>query len=573
MENLKGYFSLVLHGHIPYVVSHGKWPHGTDWLSEAVAECYLPILKVLRELEEEKVYTRITMGLTPILSEQLADPVFHDEVSSYMRMKIDAAKDDYKYFTSAGDKHMTGLAEDWIKFYSEGLDEFENMYDRKILPGFKSFQDKGALDLITCGATHGYFPLLGQDASINLQVKTAVETHKKHFGKAPTGIWLPECAYRPAYSWKHPVGELNNNEPVLRHGVEEFLIENGIKYTFIDSHLLKGGEAIGAYADRFEGLKLLIEQSKKSYKPHDLKDLSPYNLHRLQSARNDETLTLFTRDPKTGVQVWSGDHGYPGDGWYMDFHKKRFPGGLRYWRVTSAKCGLGDKEVYSSEEIDRRLDENAHHYVDLIHKEILEFNDKSGNNAVLTAPYDAELFGHWWFEGVRFIKKIYQKLNGSEYVLPATAAEAIKTTPAEISVTIPEGSWGEDGHHYIWLNEQTSWTWEEIYKDEIAVMELVKKALDNESDEIKELVTQLLRELLLEQSSDWQFLISTFSARDYAEMRLGHHHNEIARLVDIAKRSIDNGKISDEDRFVLNDIKEQDHPFQHLKLEWFKNID
>ncbi len=573
MNKFFGTFNLVLHGHIPYVVSHGKWPHGTDWLSEAVAECYIPILKVLRELEAEGIYTKITMGITPILAEQLADPVFHEEVSSYLQMKIDAAEEDKTFFTSAGETHMARLAGDWIKFYGDAKHDFEDLYDRNLLKGFKEYQDKGVLDIITCGATHGYFPLLGEDASINLQVRTAVETHKKHFGKTPTGIWMPECAYRPAYPWKRPAGDYADRDAVDRYGVEEFLIENGIRYTFIDSHLLKGGRAIGAYADRFEGLKLLIERSLKAQKERDvIEDLSPYKLYKLQSSRNPDTLTLFTRDPKTGLQVWSGEHGYPGDGWYMDFHKKRFPGGLRYWKVTSPKCGLGDKEVYDPDEVENRLEENASHFAELINKQLEEHHNTTGEEGVLTAPYDAELFGHWWFEGVRFIKKLYQKLAKYENIKPGTAAEAEAKEKFESIITIPEGSWGEDGHHYIWLNEQTEWTWKDIYDDELKILELVKKAQDNGSEEYRDVVTQLVRELLLEQASDWQFLISTFSARDYAERRLVHHHNAIKRLTGIADRYLEKGYLSEEDKFVLNELKEQDHSFQHLNIDWFKNI-
>ncbi|MFC1564552.1 1,4-alpha-glucan branching protein domain-containing protein [candidate division KSB1 bacterium] len=573
MDKSYGKFNLVLHGHIPYVVSHGRWPHGTDWLSEAVAECYLPILRVLRELEEENVYTRITMGITPILAEQLSDPVFHEEVSQYLKIKIDAANEDRDFFIKAGEQHMAHLAEKWIEFYNEAKNDFEVLYDRNILKGFNYFLDKGVLDIITCGATHGYFPLLGEDASINLQVRTAVETHKKHFGKAPTGIWMPECAYRPGYSWKRPVEKYAELDPVDRYGIEEFLIENGIKYTFIDSHMLKGGRAIGAYADRFEGLKLLIERSLKAQKEKEIiEDLSPYKLYKLQSSRNQETITLFTRDPKTGLQVWSGEHGYPGDGYYMDFHKKRFPGGLRYWRVTSAKCGLGEKEVYSHEEVEKRLEENASHFVDVIYKQLEENYNTTGEEGVLTAPYDAELFGHWWFEGVSFIKKLFQKLAQTDHVKPATAAEVNGLDTFESIITIPEGSWGEDGHHFIWLNEQTAWTWEEIYEDELNIMKFVKKAQDNGSPEFRDVVTQLVRELLLEQASDWQFLISTFSARDYAEMRLVYHHNAIKRLTGVANRFLDNGILSDEDKFILRELKEQDHAFQNLNIDWYKNI-
>ena len=463
MDQSFGKFVLVLHSHIPYVVMHGSWPHGTDWLSEAAAETYLPMLRMLRELESEGITPKLTVNISPILAEQLADPVFHDELAGYLEMKLKAAEGDYAYFKSTGEGIMARLAEDWIAFYTGCRDDFNNRYHRRILDGFNEYYDKGFLDIITCGATHGYFPLIGEDACINLQVKTAVETHKKHFGKAPRGMWIPECAYRPGYMWKRPITDGFSTEAYPRYGVEEFLIEHDIEYTFIDSHLLKGGRAIGAYADRFEGLRLLLQQIEKAYIVQEIKDLSPYMLYEIQSSRHpDKGIAVFTRDPRTGLQVWSGEHGYPGDGWYMDFHKKRFPGGLRYWRVTSAKCGLGDKEIYDPETVESRLEENASHFVTIIHEQLAEHKKKTGVPGVLTAPYDAELFGHWWFEGCRFIKKLYQKFNHTTLVSPATAAEAFDAYPPSLSISIPEGSWGEDGFHYIWLNQHTEWTWRDI---------------------------------------------------------------------------------------------------------------
>ena len=573
MLNSYGRFVLVLHSHIPYVVSHGSWPHGTDWLAEAAAESYLPFLRVLHELEGEGITPKITLGVTPILAEQLADPVFHDEMSRYLVMKIEASEADLRYFHDTGESRFAQLAEDWIAFYTQCREDFENRYGRNIVNGFREYLDKGILDIITCGATHGYFPLIGEDACINLQVKVAVESHKKHFGRAPKGIWMPECAYRPGYAWKRPVGNGFPQDAVERHGIEEFLVEHDLEYTFIDSHLLKGGQAIGAYADRFEGLRLLLRQIEKVRKVTETKDLSPYLLHNLHSARyQDRGITVFTRDPQTGLQVWSGEHGYPGDGWYLDFHKKRFPGGLRYWRVTASNCGLGDKEVYSPGEIEARLDENASHYVELIHRQLGVHKKETRSPGVLTAPYDAELFGHWWFEGCRFIKKLYQKLHHSRLVSPATAEEAVEFLPPEITVSIPEGSWGEDGFHYIWLNENTEWTWRDIYRDELAVLELVEQARESDSSELKDVVRQLLRELLLEHASDWQFLISTFSARDYAEMRFANHHSALCRLIEIAHSIRTGTPLNEENRFYLRELRKRDHPFADLSLEWFTNL-
>ncbi|MFC1562062.1 1,4-alpha-glucan branching protein domain-containing protein, partial [candidate division KSB1 bacterium] len=358
-----------------------------------------------------------------------------------------------------------------------------------------------------------------------------------------------------------------------RHGIEEFLSEHGIRYTFIDSHLLRGGKAIGAYADRFEGLKLLVQQMEKEHSFVEQKGLTPYSLYNLKQKRSGKSgVTLFTRDPKSGLQVWSGEWGYPGDGWYMDFHKKRFPGGLRYWKVTSATCGLGDKEVYDPEKVEERIDENAAHYVDLIHKVLQEHKDTTGREGVLTSPFDFELFGHWWFEGIRFIKKVYQKLDKSSYVTTATARENVDVYEPEMSISIPEGSWGEGGFHYIWLNEHNEWTWRDLYRDELITTELVEKAKKSDNQLLRQIVIQIVRELMLAHSSDWQFLISTFSARDYAEMRFDHHHNSLLKLADMANRLLSAGELTQEDKFLFTELQEQDHPFKDLSLEWYSDL-
>ncbi|MFA6471520.1 MAG: hypothetical protein WCU00_05700, partial [Candidatus Latescibacterota bacterium] len=194
---IKGKLVLVLHGHLPYVIAHGKWPHGMDWLNEASAETYIPFLKVMDKLISEGISPKITIGLTPVLSEMLADEVFKEEFQSYLNTKVEAAQIDAKEFSLIGDTGRYELALLWERYYSDIRTYFNDVLKRDIISAYRKMQDDGHIEIITCAATHGYLPLLGEDTAVQAQIKLGVATYKKHFGRQPRGIWLPECAYRP----------------------------------------------------------------------------------------------------------------------------------------------------------------------------------------------------------------------------------------------------------------------------------------------------------------------------------------------------------------------------------------
>ncbi len=556
--------------HLPYVLYHGKWPHGTDWLSEATAESYIPILNVLYDLIEEGKKPKLTMSITPILAEQMTSETFKTDFENYISIKLSAAENDREYFKKVGKKRLENNAELWINFYKNIKESFEERYNKNLIAAFRTLQEKKVLDIITCGATHGYFPLLGEDSSINAQIKTAISVHKKHFNEYPEGIWLPESAYRPGYRWKRPVEFSAGNEPVQRKGIEEFLKENKIRYTFTDSHMLTGGKAIGIYLDRFEGLKLLMKQYEEEVHFEEIKDLSPYEIYTIgEYTSPEDAVYIFTRDPRTGLQVWSGEHGYPGDGNYLDFHKKHFPGGLRYWKVTSAKCDLGEKEEYIPENVEARLQENSDHFKHLIKSTLVEHYQNTGKYGVVTAPYDTELFGHWWFEGPRFLKLLFTKICDDDEVKVSTARDEIKRIKSIVKISLPEGSWGEGGYHYIWFNENTQWTWKKIYEDEIRFKSILSKTRNIKNKILVDILKQAARELLLLQSSDWQFLISTFAAKDYAELRFSQHHSDFNELLNIAEKILHGNNLKKEEQIFFKDCKNRDNVFPEIELEWF----
>lgn len=573
----KGYFAFVLHSHLPYVLSHGRWPHGTDWLSEAAVETYLPILKAVNELVDEGLHPKLTLGLSPVLCEQLADPSFVVELTAYLNQKLEAAQHDAKEFYELGQDQMLENARFWEKYYGSSLDHF-NTINQDIVGDFRKLQDAGFVELITCGATHGYYPLLSRDESLQVQTKMAVRSYERHFGRKPRGIWLPECAYRPRYEWTPPVPIDGKQEPYLRKGADEFLTENGIEFFIIDAALLRGGKSVGVYIDRFDALKLLWSQFEKQYQPRDEEmDKTPRQVYLVSSsAEGKKPTAIFTRDPETGLLVWSGEHGYPGDGHYLDFHKKRFPGGLRYWAVTSAKADLGDKVEYNLQGAQARIPENSDHFANKVHEILADYHDESSNAGLLVAPYDAELFGHWWFEGPQFLKQTLRNIcTDSEIELTFLSERLDQDRPSQI-ISIPEGSWGQGNHHYIWLNEQNEWTWKHIYEAEATMCRLAAWFVDNpghEDTELHQLLKQAARELMLMSASDWQFLISTFAARDYAELRLTEHYHDFNRLTQMADRVIEGQSLDNGDKKFLSDCQSRDNLFQDIDIEWFAKVE
>jgi 1,4-alpha-glucan branching enzyme len=540
------YFSLVLHSHIPYVLAHGSWPHGMDWLYEAAAESYLPLLQVFERLRDEGLPPRVNISFTPILMEQLKSPSFAVGFKEYLRMKVEIARRDRVYFGSVGPKPLLALTEDWEKWYAGLIEQFTERCQEDIIGAFRRLQDGGQLEVLTSAATHGYFPLLSDDDSIRWQVRQGRHCYEKYFGRKPVGFWLPECAYRPGYEWKSPLG---GGKAKPRAGVDEILGEEGLGCFFVDTHLLGGGEARGVYLDRFPALKLLWEKFRKEYQPGRETSKTPY----LPYLAYPSKVPFMVRDEKSGTQVWSGKTGYPGDGWYLEFHKKHFPGGMRYWRITASDADLGDKLPYDPVRVRERLEENAGHFVDSLRTSL-----KDRADGIIVALYDTELFGHWWFEGPEWLYLVLKKLHQSE-VKPETASRCLEALPPYSLISLPEGSWGTGGFHWIWLNDGTSWIWEKIYAIEKLAADL--KSFPSTKDH--RILKQFSREKFLLESSDWPFLISTWTARDYSENRAAEHYERARTLAEWIQRK---GALSAAESRLLETWEDEDKIFPEVVI-------
>ncbi len=556
-----GRFVLCLHSHMPYVLSHGKSPHGTDWINESAAECYLPLLHVLDRLLNEGIRPHWTVNITPILAEQLSDPAFKDEFEHYCQTKIDYSLEDQEKFRREGPLWMQGLALHWQRFYTRALVQFKHQWDRSIVDAFKYFQDQGCIEIITSGATHGYQPLLGTDESCRAQIQLGVQSYEKHFGRKPKGFWLPECAYRPRYDWKSPVEP--NAVAWPRAGTEEFLKEAGIEYFFVDSHMIRGGQPLGTYASNFPQLAEMFARSSKYFTP-SVEFRSEYEHYALP---ND--VTVMARDPETTVKVWSGESGYPGDPFYLEFHKQLYPGRLRYWRISEDKSDLGKKSPYDPYAAFERIQGHAADMLRTLKSSLANYRGLADKTGTLVAMYDTELFGHWWWEGPEFLYELARLIHADGEIEMATGSQVLEEDPAQSSITMPEGCWGEGGYHYIWLNDDNYWTWKKLYPAERKLRQMAQEYADGPA---KEVVLQAARELLLAESSDWQFLISTFSARDYAEVRFKDHIDRFDRLADIADRVHTGSAIAPDETAFLLDCQLKDAPFQELDLSLWKAV-
>lgn len=570
-----GNYVMILHTHLPWVLHHGNWPHGVDWMSEAVAECYIPLLNVFNDSLNEGISPKVTLDISPVLCEQLEHPDFKKIFVEYCDEKIKGAQEDRRNFTNWGyDPHHIWLTHYWEEWFTNKKEDYLKKYNSSIINGLKELQDKGAIEMMTCGATHGYFPLLGYDKSVNLQVATAVKNYKKHFGKEPRGIWLPECAYRPSYEWQTYIPVEPFHTKKLRTGVEQILAANGIEYFVTDEDLLKRLTPLGKFTDDAKENFVPIKSPNFFFESWNF-DRNPLNIYEVASSDKVEygTAAIFTRHHDLSMQVWSGQIGYPGEPDYLDFHKKHFPSMHRYWRVTDSKADMMYKTLYHPDWTKDKIDKQANHFIHNLENTSNHYNSMTGKFSTVTTPFDTELFGHWWFEGPEFIRAVIRGLHNSPYVNMATASEQyMRINPKEV-VSIPEGSWGVSNTHEVWSNEENKWTWESIYNDELRFNTIYEKYCNENLDETgKRILKQILRELMLLHSSDWQFLIYTESARDYAEMRFSYHHSDFNKLSDIFENYLNQKYIADNDLKYLEEAEKRNSVFPELDLKDWREV-
>lgn len=550
----------MLHSHLPYCRNAGRWPHGEEWIHEAIAETYLPLLNALYELKDEGYAYKLTLGITPVLVEQLADPLILEHFNVYLDDKTERAINDGKRFRNEGSEHLAYLADFYLDFYENLRNSFKNRHQSNLITAFKKLQDDGYIELLTSAATHGYLPLLDRDSSIHGQLITGVNAYRRHFGRSPKAVWLPECGYRPAFY------TTVNRKKHIKPGIEKYLADLGLGLFFSETHTIEGGapvgKATGAIIGPYGNIPRRYVVPLPDYQEPTMR--TTYLPYWVQTA----DVAVIGRNNRTGMQVWSADWGYPGDFDYREFHKKDGISGMQYWRVTAARLDLADKDYYHPDWAAHKVLEHAAHYSWLVEDQINAFAGQNDAYGIIAAAYDTELFGHWWFEGVSWIKEVLRKLAHSETVELTTASEFVEKHPPEDVLMLSEGSWGQAGNHFTWLNVDTEWVWPLIHNAERKMEELAARFPDA-SDGLAEILNQAARELLLLESSDWPFLITTGQARVYASNRFQEHVSRFEQLAAIAE----SGEIDDEARRICREIHELDNIFPDINYNNFKNIE
>lgn len=485
---MDGYLALVLHAHLPFV-RHPEYSEflEEDWLFEAITETYLPLLESYESLWDDQVDFRISMTLSPPLLSMLNDGLLRERYVKRLHRLIELTE--REIVRHKNDGHMTYLAQWYRDHFRHRLWQYETLYQRDLVGAFRKFVERGRLEVLTCGATHGFLPLMADfPEAIRGQLEVAVGYHESCFGQAPRGIWLPECAYYP--------------------GLDQHLRDVGLRYFIGESHAI--AHAVPKPRD---GIYAPI------YTPSGV--------------------AVFSRDQVASAQVWSSRMGYPGDSLYREFYRDvgydapfdyirpyvqptglRKNLGIKYHRIT----GEGDhKALYNPYEARQRAAEHAAHFTNGRRDQLAELRQSMGREALVVAPYDAELFGHWWFEGPWFLDVVLRQITCDHpNIALTTPTEYLQRHPTQQVAQPPMSTWGARGYAEVWLNVHNDWVYPHLH----AMAERMTRLADQfptPNDLERRALNQAARELLLAQSSDWPFIITQETSVEYAEQRLRDH--------------------------------------------------
>ncbi len=554
-----GAFTFILHSHHPFMRLEGGGYHGEEWIQNAIIETYIPLLETLYDLKEEGINYRLAIGFSPVLAEQLADPLVLSHFESYLDERIEAAQGDMRYFEGeAYNEHLRYLAEWYRNTFQRIKTVFATRFNRDLIGAFRRLQDEGLLEIVTTAATYPYLPLLARDSSLNAQVRTAVASYRRLFGRAPTSFWLPEYAYRPAQ-----ITETGRQ----RAGIEQILAASGIASFFVDAHALTGKAPVGVAAGNVVGMYGSVKRRyvlpSSAYFAEAKRGISaflPYFASEAD-APDHAGIAVMARNDRVGQQVWGSELGYPLDFDYREVNRRYGTSGLPYWRVTGAKVDAANKDYYHPDWAAYKIEQHAEHFAHLVGDQLRNYSLSSGAYGLVTASFNTDLFGQWWFEGIPWLGKVLRHLSNNPDVDLTTPSAYLAQHPPTTAATLRESSWGIGGLHFLWDNQENHWMWAIIHAAEER-MERLAAHFSAPNDAEARTLAQAARELLLLQSSDWQFLITTDQGRAYAIQRFSEH---VARFEHLAG-SLEAGQ-PDADRAAA--WQQADNVFADVDYRWF----
>jgi len=492
------------------------------WLYEAITETYLPLLQTFEGLASDGVHYRCTVSLSPPLITMLTDDLLKQRYAEHLDQMIELA--DKEIGRTEQEEHYQRLARMYRdRFLS--LRHTWRCHDGNLVAAFRNLQERGYLEIMTATATHAFFPLLDRNwAALRAQVHTAADLYERHFGRRPPGMWLGECGYVP--------------------GVDELLQEEAIRYFVVDSHAV-------LYAD------------------------SPPVYGVYAPVYCPTGVAAFARDPESSEQVWSARSGYPGDPHYRDFYRDigfdlpmeyiathvhpeghRMSTGLKYHAITHDQ--LHDKWVYDPDVARGKAGLHASHFRGSMEKQAERLESEMGRPPIILSPYDAELFGHWWYEGPVFLGDVFRQLHHDQDTLESiTPGDYLERHPTNQQVELCPSSWGLKGYNEQWLNESNAWTWPHLHMAGERMTELARQYPSVGDELTRRALNQAARELMLAQSSDWPFIMSTGTTVPYASRRFNEH---IARFNRLSEQLLA-GEVSEA---LVADLEARDNIFPDL---------
>lgn len=511
------------------MLHHGRWPHGEHWLYEAADETYLPLLGVIERLVRDGVRPAFSVGMTPVLCEQLAHPTFRRGFPAFLTERRDRAKRDASEFERKGEAYLAKLALRAAAACDGTLAQWAAL-DGNIVGALAEAQSDGHIAILGSNATHTYQPLVVQDATARASIRVGLATSTRHFGRRPRAVWLPECAYRPPGPFVPLAGQSLN--PRWREGVGRLWVNEGVEGFVIDGPTLAGARSEFLW----EGARPIPVPWEQTTWDHQRGWRDPLTVHRVSERGEPLPLTVFARSAATSEPVWSGRVGYPGDPAYLEFHARHEVDGLRYWRVTASGSDLSAKAPYEPGVATLRAAEHARHFAGVVRSELWAYRERTGRDGVVTAPFDAELFGHWWSEGPTFLECLSRELAQVDDVCASTLEDVLDSGPAAPVVELPEGSWGAGGDHRVWARDDTRFYWDLLGRAEDRFQHLWHAMPWRSDGAVASALRAAGRELLLLSASDWPFVISTGGAVDYGIRRISDH---AARFDELANRVAD----------------------------------
>jgi 1,4-alpha-glucan branching enzyme len=519
-----GYLALVLHAHLPFVrhPEHERFLE-EEWLFEAITETYVPLLRMMQRLQADAVAFKLSMSLTPTLCAMLQDSLLRDRYVQHLDDLIDLMQRECD--RTRKDPELAELAQFYCELFVETRRFFTEEWRCDLIAAFKYFQTTGALEIIASAATHAVLPLHSRETQ-RAQVLIGRDIYRELFGIDPNGFWLPECAYAP--------------------GVDRTLQKANIRWFVVDAH----------------GLMFADPRPRRAIYAPCFTPAGP---------------AAFARDRDSSRQVWSATEGYPGDPSYREFYRdigwdlplehlgpvargvRKFTG-VKYYRITG---GNTDKQLYDRSAAEEAAARHASHFLERRRWQLGELADLD-RDPILVAPFDAELFGHWWFEGPVFLESLMRNVAMQSEMRLTTPGEYLAAHSTQQTVQPAASSWGENGHLEVWLHPSNTWIYPRLHANARKMTDLARSSARQRTlSELEERVLrQLGRELMLAQASDWAFLIKNGTAKEYATRRTVEHLDRFEQLYDrVIHNAIDGA--------VLHDCEWRDNLFPNINWRYF----